>query len=89
MLKVNMVAGPLQLSMPSSAAAPVSTEAVSAAPVSTAADPPTESNLFQGQPSNQVTTVEEVNAEMVLILHPRAGILLHSKSYFNSTEVLV
>jgi hypothetical protein len=72
MLKVNMVAGPLQLSLPSGAATPGSSTAA-------AADPPTESNLFQGvQPSNQVTTIEEVNAEMVLMLHPRAGILLHS-----------
>lgn len=73
MLKVNMVAGPLQLSLPSGAATPGSSSTAAAG------DPPTESNLFQGvQPSNQVTTIEEVNAEMVLMLHPRAGILLHS-----------
>ncbi len=72
MLKVNMLAGPLQLSLPSDTATPGSS-----APV--AADQH-ESNLYQGQTSNQITTVEEVNAEMNLILHPRAGILLHSNS---------
>ncbi|XP_046455644.1 uncharacterized protein LOC124203100 [Daphnia pulex] len=78
MLKVNMLAGPLQLSLPSGAATPGSS-----APV--AADQH-ESNLSQGQTSNEITTVEEVNAEMNLILHPRAGILLHSFQFSKPTK---
>lgn len=71
-----MVAGPLQLDIPSSATAPP------------AADPLTESNLFQSPTTGEITTTEEVNAEMHLMLHPRAGLLLHSNyNYLHKLEL--
>ncbi|KAI9553154.1 hypothetical protein GHT06_021047 [Daphnia sinensis] len=78
MLKVNLVAGPLKLDLPSGATA------TGLAPP--AASPLNESNLFQDHTSDQIVTVNEVNAEMHLMLHPRAGILLHSFQFSKPTK---
>ncbi|XP_032796803.2 uncharacterized protein LOC116933011 [Daphnia magna] len=78
MLKVKLVAGPLKLDLPSGA-----TTAGVAPP---ATNPLNESNLFQDHTSDQIITVDEVNAEMHLMLHPRAGILLHSFQFSKPTK---
>lgn len=69
MLKVNMVAGPLKLSIPSD--------------VSAVSQPPSESNL---QSSGQVTVVDEIPAEMNLMLHARQGLILHSFRFAKPTK---
>lgn len=73
LLKVNMIAGPLKLSVPSQ-------------DVPAATQPPTELNLFQSQTSGTVTVVEEVPAEMNLILHARQGLILHSFRFAKPTK---
>ncbi|XP_057381387.1 uncharacterized protein LOC130703938 [Daphnia carinata] len=78
MLKVNLVAGPLKLELPSGATA------TGMAPP--AENPSNESDLSQDHTSDQTITVEEVNAEMHLMLHPRAGILLHSFQFSKPTK---
>ena len=69
MLKVNMVAGPLKLSIPSD--------------VSAVSQPTSESNL---QSSGQVTVVDEIPAEMNLMLHARQGLILHSFRFAKPTK---
>ncbi len=72
LLKVNMIAGPLKLSIPSQ-------------DVPAVVQPPTELNLFQSQ-TGTVTVVEEVPAEMNLILHARQGLILHSFRFSKPTK---
>lgn len=71
MLRINMVAGPLQLTVPSA-------EVPAAAQNSDSGTQP--------QASSQVTVAEEVPAEMNLILHPRQGLVLHSFRFSNQTK---
>lgn len=69
MIKVNMLAGPLQLNIPSAISNNVTLQA-----------------LRQDDPSSHFIAVDEVEAEMHLVLHPRHGLLLHSFRFAQPTK---